>query len=328
MRTWQVTELGDPPSVIRQVEIPEPRPAAADVLLQIETVGFGFPDYLMAQGLYHDKPELPFALGGEASARVLQAPADSGFAEGDRVLALAGSKGGTMLTSRVAAAPDRLLPVPANMPAEHAAVLFAGYQTAYVGLMRRGRLVAGETVVVHGATGGVGMAAVQIAKAVGARVIAVAGGPHKAAACREWGADVVIDHHHDDFVQVVKELTDGRGVEVVFDPVGGEVFDKSRRIMALEGRLVVVGFASGTIPSAPANHVLLKNYDVVGIRMRPFRDDHAYRRNVHDELVRLYSEGLLRPAVTPYDFDDLPDALRLIGDRQVIGRVVVRAPKD
>lgn len=326
MRAWHVMELGDPPSVIEQVDIPEPTSADDEVLLEVEATGFGFPDYLMAQGLYHDKPELPFAIGGETSARVLAAPAGSELTAGQRVLALAGRKGGTMLTSRIAATPDRLLPVPDEMPPEHVAVLFAAYQTSYVALVRRGRLQAGETVVVHGATGGVGMAAVQIAKALGARVIAVVGGPQKAEAAHEFGADVVIDHHEQDFVEVVKDLTGGRGVDVVYDPVGGEVFDKSRRIMAVEGRLLIIGFAGGTIPAAPANHVLLKNYDVVGVRMRPFRDDHAYRRHVHDELVKMYLAGQLKPRVTLYDFDDLPDALRLIGGRQVIGRVVVRAP--
>lgn len=326
MRTWQVIELGDPPSVVRQVEIPEPVAADGELLLEVEATGFGFPDYLMAQGLYHDKPELPFSLGGEVSARVLSAPSGSGFAAGSRVLALAGGKGQTMLTSRLAVGADRLLPVPDEMPPEHVAVLFAAYQTSYVALVRRGRLQAGETVVVHGATGGVGMAAVQIAKALGARVIAVAGGEEKAAVARELGADVVIDHHREDFVTVVKELTGGRGVDIVFDPVGGEVFDRSRRIMAVEGRLLIIGFAGGTIPSAPANHALLKNYDVVGVRMRPFRDDHAYRRHVHDELVRLYLDGHLRPRITTFGFDDLPAALRLIGERRVIGRVVVYPP--
>lgn len=326
MRTWQVPKLGDPSSVIEQVQIPEPAPAGDEVLLEIEAVSVGFPDWLMAQGLYHDKPDLPFGLGGESSARVLRAPAGSGLAEGQRVIALAGRKGGVVLTSRIAAAADRLLPVPDKMPPEHAAALFVAYQTAYVGLMRRGRLRVGETVVVHGASGGVGMAAVQIAKASGARVIAVAGGETKAQACREFGADVVIDHQQQDFVEVVKEITGGRGVDVVFDPVGGETFDRSRRIMAVEGRLVVVGFASGTIAQAPTNHALLKNYDVVGFRMRPFRDDHAYRRRVHDSLVQMYQAGALHPRVTTYAFDELPSALELIGSRQVIGRVVVYPP--
>lgn len=326
MRTWHVTELGHPPSVIEQVEIPEPVPAPDEALLEVEAVSVGFPDWLMAQGLYHDKPELPFALGGESSARVLSAPAGSGLTEGQRVIALAGGKGAVTLTSRVAAPPSRLLPVPDKMPPEHAAALFVAYQTAYVGLMRRGRLQVGESVVVHGASGGVGMAAIQIAKASGARVIAVAGGERKAQACREFGADVVIDHQREDFVATVKDITDGRGVDVVFDPVGGETFDRSRRIMAVEGRLVVVGFASGTIAQAPTNHALLKNYDVVGFRMRPFRDDHAYRRRVHDSLVQMYQGGALNPRVSSYDFDDLPAALELIGSRQVIGRVALYPP--
>lgn len=326
MRKWEVAELGDPVSVVRQVEVNDPDSGSGQALVRIDAVGLGFPDYLMLQGLYHDKPALPFGIGGEAAGTILDSDI-SDVRPGDRMLVLGSEKGQGLLRERLSASPIQLLPVPANMPAEHASVMFAAYQTSYMALFRRAHLEAGETILVHGATGGVGMAAVQLAKSAGARVIAVAGGQRKVEAALEFGADDAIDHTTTDFVAAVKDLTDGRGVDVAYDPVGGAVFDRTRRVMAVEGRLLVIGFASGTIPSAPVNHALLKNYSIVGFRTRPFREDTAYRNSVHADLMRLYGEGKITPRVSAYDFDDLPSALEEIGSRQVIGRVVVRGPQ-
>lgn len=154
-------------------------------------------------------------------------------------------------------------------------------------------------------------------------MIAVAGGERKAQVCRDLGADYVIDHRTEDFVSRVKDLTGGRGADVIYDSVGGEVFDRSRRCIAVEGRLLVVGFASGQIPQAPVNHALLKNYSVVGFRMRPFRDDLAYRDEVHHELLRLYVEKKITPLTTRYNFQDVPEALATIGTRTAVGRIVI-----
>lgn len=323
MRRWEVAELGYPPSVARLAEVAEPVRGDGRALVRIDAACIGFPDYLMMQGLYHDKPDLPFGIAGEAAGTVIESDID-GIEVGSRRLVLAEAKGAGLLTDVVSALPDNLLPLPADMPVEHGATLFTAYQTSYVGLFRRARLDAGETVLIHGAAGGVGMAAVQLAKAAGAHVIAVVGGAQKVDAARDFGADEVIDHQTTDFVERVRELTGGRGVDVAYDPVGGEVFDQTRRVMAVEGRLLVVGFAGGTIPSAPANHALLKNYSVVGFRMRPFREDLAYRDEVHRHILQWYAEGKIRPRVHVFDFDSLPAALTEIGSRQVIGRVVLR----
>jgi NADPH2:quinone reductase len=155
-------------------------------------------------------------------------------------------------------------------------------------------------------------------------VIATAGGPEKARVCRDLGADAVIDYRSDDFVAAVQDLTDGRGADVIYDPVGGDVFDKSRKCVAVEGRILVVGFASGRIPEMKVNHALLKNYSVVGFRTRPFRDDPVYRREVHDDLLRMYARGAIDPLVHEVPFAEAPAALARLGARGTTGRTVVR----
>lgn len=316
MRAWQVTALGEPAEVLKEVELPDPVAGPGQVVIEVEAAALGFPDLLACRGLYHDRKPLPFVPGGELCGQVV--------GTGERVIVNPTGHGG--IAQRVAVDAEQLLPVPDSMSATVGAALFVAYHTAHIGLYRRAALRPGETLLVHAAAGGVGSAAVQLGKATGARVIAVAGGPRKAAACREWGADVVIDHREQDFVAVVKDVTDGRGADVIYDPVGGEVFDRSRKCIAVEGRLLVVGFASGTIPTLPVNHALLKNYSVVGFRTRPFRDDPVYRREVHDSLIALLERGEIAPAVEEADFADVPAVLARIDRGEVIGRSVVRIP--
>lgn len=324
MRAWQVIGTGNPADVVNLVEIDEPQISEKQSLIKMEAASVGFPDYLLARGQYHDKPAVPFLIGGEGVGRVVRVGLQtSGFDVGDRVIVVAGRSHSGHLAEFVVADPDQLLPVSESMPAEHAAALFVAYQTSYVGLYRRAALTAGETLVVHGASGGIGSAAIQLGKARSATVIAVAGGERKAEACRQLGADYVIDHHNEDFVARVKDITDGRGADVIYDSVGGDVFDRSRRCIAAEGRLLVVGFAGGQLPLAPVNHALLKNYSIVGFRMRPFRDDLNYRAKVHGDLLAMYERGVIAPLTTRYRFEDVPVALDAIGFRRVIGRNVI-----
>jgi NADPH2:quinone reductase len=195
-----------------------------------------------------------------------------------------------------------------------------------VGLHRRAGLQAGEWLLVHAGAGGVGSAAIQLGKAAGARVIATAGGERKTEVCRQLGADHVIDYTAEDFVPLVKEITEGHGADVVYDPVGGEVFDKSRRCIAFEGRLVVVGFTSGTIPQAPVNHALVKNYSIVGLHWGLYRKhDPALFGQVHEELCRLFAEGAIDPLVgSTLPLEELPQAMTAIADRSTVGKVVLR----
>lgn len=324
MKAWQVSGLGVPSEVLAVADVEQPTISDSQTLVRMEAACLGFPDYLMAQGLYHEKPPLPFGLGGEGAGRVVAVGPDAGpWTVNDRVTVVSGHAHKGNLAEFVAADADQILPIPPDMDADHAAALFVAYQTSYVGMFRRARLEAGETLLVHGASGGIGSAAVQLGKSAGATVIAVAGGARKAAICADLGADHVIDHTTEDFVARVKELTGGRGADVIYDSVGGEVFDRSRRCIAVEGRLLVVGFAGGEIPQAPVNHALLKNYSIIGFRMRPFRDDLEYRAKVHNALLDLYAKGEIKPLTTKYDFADVPKAIETIGDRTVVGRIVI-----
>jgi len=328
MRSWQVTTLGEPEEAVREMRVPLPTPESGDAVIDVHAVALGFPDMLLARGLYHDKPDLPITLGGEAAGVVRSVPADSEFVVGDRVIVVPGQVARGMLSDRLAVPADRLLPVPDGMPIGQAAAFFSATHTSYMGLVRRCSLQAGETLLVQGASGGIGSAAIGIGRALGARVIAVTRGAHKVDHCRALGADDVIDSAAEDVIVRVADLTAGHGADVVFDPVGGTTTDVSRRCIALEGRLLIVGFASGEIPVVPVNHALLKNYSIVGYRTWPFRGDPRYRREVHDRLCRMYADGFLTPQVEELAADQVATGLRRLADREVAGRLVVRLRKE
>ena len=315
MRAWRVHELGDP-SAMTLDEVPTPTPGEGQLLVRVRAAALNFPDVLMAAGLYQERPPLPYTPGIELCGEV--------EGTGQRVLGSpSGGPGAFAEYALVDAA--GAWPVPEGMPDEKAAALHLTYQTGYVGLHRRAHLQAGEWLLVHAGAGGVGSAAIQLGKAAGARVIATAGGPEKVEVCRQLGADHVVDYTADDFVPVVKEVTGGHGVDVVYDPVGGDVFDRSRRCIAFEGRLVVVGFTSGRIPEAPANHLLVKNYSVVGLHWGLYRSkDPARIGTVHEELSRLVVEGHVDPLVSQVlPLDQVPRALAALGSRATVGKIVL-----
>lgn len=322
MRAWQVTELGAPADALRLVEVPDPEPGPGGVLVRVEACALNFPDVLLCAGSYQEKPPLPFTPGLEVSGTVLAA--DDPALVGTRVL------GGPPLP-RGGLAELTVLPaggfwgVPDAMPADEAAGLLITYQTAYVGLHRRAALRPGEWLLVHAGAGGVGSAAIQVGLAAGARVIATAGGPAKVEVCRRLGAHEVIDYGREDIVARVKELTGGHGADVIWDPVGGDVFDASRRCVAFEGRLVVVGFAAGRIPEVPAGHVLVKNYSVVGLHWGLYRRvDPAVVGEAHEALLRLYAEGAVSPLISErVGLAEAPAALTRLADRGTVGKVVV-----
>ncbi len=326
MRAWRVHELGEPLDVMRLDDVEPVSPGQGELAIEVAACALNFPDVLLCRGQYQVKPPLPFTPGLEASGRVVAVGDDvSGVREGERVIVLPTSPRGA-LSTRVLARPDEVYPIPESIDDSDAAALPITYQTGWFGLHHRARLQKGETLLVHGGAGGIGSAAIQLGLAAGAVVIATAGGPGKADVCRRLGADVVIDYLTEDFVDVVREVTDGRGADVVFDPVGGDVFDRSRRCVAWEGRIVTVGFTSGRVPEAPVNHVLMKNYSVVGIHWGPYRDRTPNLvRQCHDELLRLYADGSIRPLVTAKpSFEHAPEALRLLADRTSCGKIVVQ----
>jgi NADPH2:quinone reductase len=247
----------------------------------------------------------------------------TGFAVGDRVIGAAVLPAGSFAEYALMDA-ARALPAPEALDDAEASPLNVSYQTGWFGLHRRARLASGETLLVHAAAGGVGSAAIQLGKAAGARVIAVAGGAEKAGVARELGADVVIDRHSEDIVAVVKEATDGRGADVVYDPVGGEAFAKSVKCIAFEGRIVIVGFASGVIPSAALNHALVKNYSILGLHWGLYQQlDPGAVRDCHTDLTRLAAEGLIKPLISErLPLAGVPDGLRRLGTGTTTGKIV------
>jgi NADPH:quinone reductase len=326
MQAWRVHELGEPEQVMRLDEVDEPVPGPGQLLVRVEATALNFPDALLCRGLYQQRPPLPFTPGLELAGEVAAVGPDvQAWQVGDRVLGtpeipLGGLADYTLVGTAGA------FPVPEQLDAAEAAALHIAYQTGWFALHRRAGLRSGETLLVHAGAGGVGSAAIQLGKAAGARVIAVAGGADKAKACRELGADVVVDRLEEDFVAAVKDATGGRGADVVFDPVGGDAYDRSTKCVAFEGRILVIGFASGRIQQAAASHVLVKNYGVLGVHWGLYR---TYAPELvtacHEELTRLVADGTVRPFVS----ERLPlaaaaDGVARLAAGRTVGRLVVQ----
>lgn len=325
MRAWQVQELGDPRDALRLVETDEPGAGPGEVVVEVEAAAMNFFDILLCRGEYQEKPDLPFTPGAEVSGTVSAVGDGVDLEVGRRVIATPPlPRGG--FAERVVAPAEAVFPVPDSMPFEKAAAMHIVYQTAHFALHRRAALRDGETVLVHAGAGGVGSAAIQLARAAGARVVATAGGPEKVGVCRELGAEVAIDYREEDFIGAVKEATGGRGADVIFDPVGGDVFDGSRRCVAFEGRIVVIGFAGGRIAEAPTNHLLVKNYSVVGLHWGLYaKVMPRLIPETHERLVGLYEAGKIDPLVhSTVPFEGLPDGLDLLGGRGTYGKLVTR----
>lgn len=315
MQAWQVHENGEPSEVMRLHHIERPTPGDGQVLLRVRAANVNFPDALLCRGQYQVRPPLPFTPGVEICGetedgrRVIANPAlpHGGFAE----YALADARA--------------LLPAPESLDDAEAAALHIGYQTGWFGLHRRARLEAGETLLVHAAAGGVGSAAVQLGKAAGATVIGVVGGADKAAVARRLGCDVVVDRRSEDVVAAVKEATGGRGADVIYDPVGGEAYAQSAKLVAFEGRIVVVGFASGTIPSPALNHALVKNYSIVGLHWGLYNTKNPKLvQRCHEELTELAAQGAIKPLVSErVPLAEAAGAVQRVADGVTTGRIAV-----
>src|SRR3954447_22149903 len=328
MTAWEVGDLGDPADVLRQVEVPVPQPGPGQVLVEVYSTALTFPDVLLARGHYQERPKLPFVPGVEFSGIVVAAGTGvDPHRVGERVVGTAALPNGAL--ARYALANDTdALPAPPGLDDVSASAFLIAYHTAWFGLFRRAGLRVGETLLVHAAVGGVGSAAVQLGRSAGARVIAVVGGPFKAMAAAELGADVVVDRTRDDVVGAVRAATEGRGADVVFDPVGGAAYDLSSKVIAFEGRIVVVGFASGAIPQPPLPHALVKTYSILGLHWGLYRArDLAAVRRCHDELMGLVSAGAVQPLVADHlPFEDAPAGLARLAGGSVVGRLTVAPP--
>ena len=296
---------------------------AGSVKIATRAAALNFFDLLIVRGQYQVKPPFPFVPGGEFAGEIVEVgDGVSGFAVGDRVLS-ANMLGG--FAERSVVAETACIPMPRQMDFAEAAALPIVYCTSYAALVFRAALEPGETLLVHAAAGGVGLAAVQIGKALGARVIATAGGPEKVAIALEHGADVGVDYRSEDFVEAVLRATDGRGADVIYDSVGGDTFERSLKCIAWNGRLLVIGFASGTIPSVQLNRVMLKNISLVGLHWGAHETRQPERaRATYDGLFDLYAEGRIRPVVSArYALEELPKALEELASRRTHGKLVI-----
>lgn len=322
MRAVLCKQFGPPETLVVE-DVPSLTPAAGAAVVRVKAAGVNFPDSLIIQNKYQIKAPPPFSPGGEfAGVIVAVGEGVTRFRVGQSVI---GFTGWGAFAEEIAVAQDRLIPMPEGMPFDIAGSFLMTYGTCYHALKDRALLVAGETVLVLGAAGGIGIAAVEIAKALGARVIAAASSPDKLRTCRAHGADETIDYQTEDLRERLKVLTAGRGVDVVVDPVGGNFSEPALRSVGWRGRFLVVGFAGGEIAKIPLNLPLLKGSSIVGVFWGDFlRREPAHGERDLKELVELYRAGKIKPLVSGrYRLEQTADALHALMERKVQGKIVI-----
>ncbi len=322
MKAWQVHAWGEPETMVL-AEVALPHPGAGQVRIRNRAAGLNFFDILQVQGKYQVKPPFPFTPGAEVAGVVEETgPEVKGLAAGDRVMALTYADG---LGECTAADAARTFRIPEGMGFAEAAAMPIAYHTSYFALGRRAGLRAGETLLVHAGASGVGTSAIQIGQALGARVLATAGSAEKLEFCRAQGAEQAFGYGDGGWVERVMEATGKRGVDVIYDPVGGDVFDLSTKCLAAEGRLLVIGFTSGRIPAVQANRLLLKNISVVGVLWgRYAQSQPQYLGQAQEALERMYEAGQIRPVVgKTYPLEAAPAGLRHLAERRIMGKAVV-----
>ena len=322
MRAVLCKEWGGPEKLVVE-EVPSPPIRPGTVKIAVHAAGINFLDTLIIAGQYQVKPPLPFTPGAEAAGVVTEIGAGvDGVKVGDRVMAMTENGG---YAEEAVVATDKVFPIPDKMDFAEAAGFPITYGTSHVALVYRARLKSGEWLLVLGAAGGVGVTAVEVGKAVGAKVIAAAGGAEKLKVAQQHGADHLIDYSGEDLRERVKAITGGRGANVIYDPVGGDAFDASLRSVAWEGRVIIIGFASGRIPQIPANIALVKNIDIIGFYWGSYQ---IYKpevpRESFKELFRWFEEGKLKPHVSErLELKDVRKGLELLKQRKATGKVVL-----
>lgn len=320
MRAFQLTEYAGP-SALRAADVPSPEPGPDEVLVDVRAVGVNFPDLLMTQGRYQHRPALPVVPGCEVAGEVVRAPDGSGWAPGDRVAAFVWQGA---YAERAVLPLHTLVRVPDEVDWASAAAMLVNHHTVHFALERRARLEVDETVLVLGAGGGIGSAAVQVALGLGARVVAGVADPAQAETARAAGADHVLVLEPG-FAGSVRELTGGRGVDVVLDPLGDWLFDEAVRALGPEGRLLVVGFAAGEIPQVRVNRLLLRNVGVLGVAFGAFLAlEPGLMAEQARSLDRVVADGVVRPQIgARLPFDRLPEALSMLERGEIRGKGVV-----
>lgn len=322
MRALVCHQISEDWSGVEVRDVDKPRPGPGEVLIKVHAASINFPDLLICQGKYQLKLDPPFTPGMDISGTVSDlGDGVEAFQVGDQVCG--GARFGGFAEYAVVKA-DGLQNKPSNLSHEQAASYSAAYLTAYVALVRRGRLQSGETLLVHGASGGVGMAAIDVGKLLGATVIATGGNDEKLEKVKAYGADHVINTK-DGFRDKVKALTDGRGADVIYDPVGGDVFDESVRCIAFDGRLLIIGFTSGRIASVSTNMPLIKGFSVVGVRAGEYGRQFPERgRENIEQIWRWAKDGKTRPYIhDTLSLDQTVDGFRHLRDRKVVGKLIV-----
>jgi NADPH:quinone reductase len=305
-------------------EVEKPQAKEGQIVVKVHSAALNFPDILMVAGKYQVKPPLPFTPGFEVAGTIDSVgPGVARFSPGQRVLAQLSLGGFAEFAVAPAGATQR---IPDAMTDDEAAAFPLVYQTSYFGLVVRGALQKGETVLVHSAAGGVGLAAVQIARALGAgKIIGTAGSDHKLDIIRQNGADVAINYQTDDFVEVVKRETEGRGADLIYDPVGGEIGQRSTKCIAFEGRLIIVGFTSGAFSNFASNHILLKNYSMVGLHWGHYQQHNPAKVALAwKALWELYAAGRIKPVVgRRFPMQQVAEAMEALASRAAVGKVVL-----
>ena len=322
MKAALCKELGPPESLVIE-DIPEPNLGPGQVRIAVKACGVNYPDVLLMQGKYQIKPELPFAPGGEISGDVIEvADGVRNVAVGQRVLAMSGYGG---MVEQVCLPAVAVVPIPDSMDYPTGAGFILTYGTSYHALKQRANLQADETLVVLGASGGVGLAAVELGNLMGARVIAAASSAEKLALAQEYGASELINYSEESLKTKVKELTGGKGADVIYDPVGGPLFDDCMRSVAWKGRVLVVGFASGEIPKVPVNLALLKGCQIVGVFWGNFtQKESAVHIENTLELIAYFEQQKLKPHISQtFDLEHAGSAIKTLADRRAKGKVVV-----
>jgi NADPH2:quinone reductase len=329
MRGWVLHRTGDPREVLSLETVRASEPGQGELLVDVEVAGVMFPDLLLVRGEYQITLPLPSTPGGELIGRVRATGPGVTTPVGTRVMATT-TPGRGSFAEQAVVQETHSEPLPEDLSLVPAIALPTNYVTAHLALHRRAKVGPDEVVVVFGGGGGVGSAAIDLARASGARVVGVDLGSDRAKLCEDAGADLAIDASAEDVTRVVREFSDGHGADVVIDPVGGELFESARRFVAFEGRIAVVGFVSGTIPTVKVNQLLLRSFTVMGVNAMVTLNDHP---DVHKEsrraVVELLREGRLTPRignVTP--FEQLPDALAALGERAVAGKALIAVGAD
>ncbi len=322
MMAWVAKDHGPFDKVLNLEKVSVPKPEGAQAIIRVEAIGLNFLDILSIAGQYQEKHEPPFVPGVEASGLVVATGPQSPYQLGDRVMTISNGAFAEFMVAN----PDGTFKIPDEMTFEDSAALQLIYQTSHMALVHRAKIAPNDFLLVHAGAGGVGTSAIQIGKAMGARVIATAGSQEKLDVCLGCGAEAAINYETHDFVEQVMDITKGHGADVIYDPVGGKVFEDSTRCIAFEGRIIVIGFASGKISKVAVNRFLLKNIDLIGLYWSNYRKFNPgtvelTQKSIYD----LYSFEKIKPVIyKQYPFENICDGLTALSNRKSYGKVVVK----